>query len=354
MNCAQAKTYKRVHRFGRNAGQALIRVGASPREGWPVVRRSGCPPGGGDPGTSPSVRTTTEVPLDRRDGTRVCPSPARGPLGGTTTTGMLECSTSSRLVLPSSEPECSPDPRVPTTIKSTEYGCFAHSKQRRAGVAVDHEPLDRGRVHTGAGGYLTNRFLMWSDLSRESSVLQEAHSVNHLQRCMQWLPRDRRPRRVRPWIRSSRRIRPRPCQLRSPLGTPFVKVGQLPTSGPSLQTRPPLAPALRTWGAQDLPPRRGGRPKRRPSMNAVPGRCTHPPGTTPDAPGGGRMNAPVERAARSPPLRERAHPEDRPDGHRSHTTPGSNPARSDRSPGERPARKRVARRLRSHPVAAGC
>jgi hypothetical protein len=37
-------------------------------------------------------------------------------------TGTLECSASSRLVLPKSEPECCPDPRDPTTIKSTEFG----------------------------------------------------------------------------------------------------------------------------------------------------------------------------------------------------------------------------------------
>jgi hypothetical protein len=60
-------------------------------------------------------------------------------------------------------------------------GLFIHSKQRRAGVPVDHEPFDRGRVHAGVDGYLTDHVLMWSDLSRESRVLQEAHSVDHLQ-----------------------------------------------------------------------------------------------------------------------------------------------------------------------------
>jgi hypothetical protein len=57
---------------------------------------------------------------------------------------------------------------------------FVHPEQRRAGVSIDHKPFDRGRVQTSVDGYFTNHVLMWSDLPRESRMLQEAYSVNNL------------------------------------------------------------------------------------------------------------------------------------------------------------------------------
>ncbi len=259
---------------------------------------------------------------------------------GTITTGMLECSTSSRLVLPRRQPECSPDPRVPTTIKSTEYGSsFIRSNAELGSPSITSHSTADGSIPASMV-IPSNHVLMWSDLPGNPHAprgpQREPPLAKHGYLLQDWRPSEERPG-----------SQPEPSKPTAILcncvhrWTPLLKAGYCQNVGRSPRTRQPLAPAPHTWEARDLPLRRAERPKRRPSTNAVHGRCTRLPGTTPDVPGKEQMNSPAERAAQNPPLRGRAHREDRPDGHRSHTTPGPNPAQSDRSPGERSARKRV-------------
>ena len=67
-------------------------------------------------------------------------------------TGTVECSATSRLVLPRRVPPCAANPRDPTTKRSAGFGSGDRAQQRRTGVAVDHGPLDVRRRDPGSLG----------------------------------------------------------------------------------------------------------------------------------------------------------------------------------------------------------
>ena len=104
---------------------------------------------------------------------------------GTITTGTLECSASSRLVLPKSEPECCPDPRDPTTIKS------CNPLARRSFEAGQSTGRRRPRATGPRLGSIPAPTAISSTASRcgverpeGPGVLQEADCVHHLQASM--------------------------------------------------------------------------------------------------------------------------------------------------------------------------
>ncbi len=72
-------------------------------------------------------------------------------------------------------------PTRPDNKQVHRVWCGDHSQKDRTRVAVDGEPLDCTRAHSGVDSDLTRDILVWGDAARESSVLQKSHRVNHLQ-----------------------------------------------------------------------------------------------------------------------------------------------------------------------------